>query len=289
MHRVFRAIGGHVFSAMARFAVLCSLVIVGPASAQAPGPAGSGMSHREVRGEVVRTLTALAPDDAALRLILAQKFGNGLKPSHVEASLTWLREIVLHPGLPELLAEVVGPHLREGMPVERIPSHLPDALSLAESRGLGRLSFQRQEAALKIGLDALRTARPEGCRRILLASLSDTEADKSDQLPLAGQTPEMIDEYLSLSQEAIRAEVAGFPAAFEPSTEQAELAKQAYLEQLNTVLDQHSIERLHAAFAQPEAVEASELCRLFLEALQITLRVQLPHRQWLIAYMLKSP
>jgi hypothetical protein len=266
-----------------RRAILLALtgLSVGMAWAQQP-------SLAQVERLSERMLASMAGDDARLELAVSNVYGRDLAPEKRAVAKAMMRSMLSDKRMHRYIAQVIAPVLSPTLTLKEGQAYVLEGIAALQRRGMVRLPTERKAQFLQHVVDMTAAIPAETCKAMLLGKLDlpaarDWEARHTGSLTLGA-----FEAVTALYQQAMQAELDGYPDVKTINPTQAKAAERAYEHALDVRIRRLPAGLTDRVLRNVEAAEPSEACQWFREAAFAVLDLTEPYRGWYLTRFTES-
>lgn len=247
------------------------------------------MSQEELAMRVRVELLRLVATPQSLSALVENIHGRDLNPQQMQIAQTVIRETMMMPGLPELLAASMQPFAREGMTAELAQIAAIHGIMQGQVKGLARMSPQRQLEFVNHTIQMSRSIDADACKRLVLGQVGAQEQAAMSRRYGATLPLDQFEAFLRLHLDALRAEVAGVPLPRSVTQEQMALAQDAFHERLRELLvARGALQTYMRTFANLAAASPEDACDGAMTTLEAKLLMPEPFRTWQVHVFVES-
>lgn len=285
---VFLQFKAQAFKATERFrslaatgvAALCLVLGAGTASSQTLAP----VSKEELRKALVDELPKFARNKEALERIAQQQYPRPLTAAQLSIVVRQLKVMYEHPDLPDTVAGLIAPILREGITQAEYAQALSASMMSVPVRGLVRMDAEAQRFFVGYTNNMLRAVPPEVCKKIQLQQYSLPEMARIERAYIQSLPLEAFEQTTQLFLTSALAEISKANFVRKPTSEQVQVSEKIWRTRFESIVQS----RLSAAAIarvgnNMEAAPATEVCEVGRAVMQAMLDMEEPYRTWRIS------
>ena len=266
---------------------LVSVCVAGLAGAQSSYSQSS--EEAKLTAELSAELKKQFSIPEQLDLIVSKSYGVSLSPEKTIVARNSLRALMFNEALPGYMARILSPVNRPGITSGERSAAILQSVSQMQTKGLGRLSADKQMAFLKHVIATTRFISAADCKAIYQGKMDAATSAALERRYIATLPLGRFEAITSLYRAAAEAELSGYPDARTINAQQAKLAEK--------VFEDASVKRLVAQVPQDviqryiqdsEGAAASDVCAVMATSAEGMLDMTEPYRSWQLTRFAES-